>query len=71
MLKANNQPYEIFLDLVFSWNLQNFDFQSQFSMSKIIRIFPKKIFIEQYQFRSTFFVIDIFWKIQFLNHLIF
>ena len=37
------------------------DFQSQFSMSKIIWIFPKKFFVEQYQFRSTFFVIDIFW----------
>ena len=27
---------------------------------KNYRIFLKKIFIEQYQFRSTFFVIDIF-----------
>ena len=26
------------------------DFQSQFSMSKIIRIFLKKIFTEEYQF---------------------
>ena len=30
------------------------DFQSEFSMSKIIRIFLKKIFIEEYQFRRTF-----------------
>ena len=37
-----------------------FDFQSQFSMSKIIRIFLNFFFIEEYQFRSTFFVIDIF-----------
>jgi len=32
------------------------DFQSQFSTSKIIRILLKKIFIEKYQFRGTFFV---------------
>ena len=32
------------------------DFQSQFSMSKIIRIFLKKNFVEKYQFRGTFFV---------------
>ena len=36
------------------------DFQSQFSMSKIIRKFQKKNFIEEYHFRDTFFVIDIF-----------
>ena len=35
-----------------------------FSMSKIIRIF----FIGEYQFRSTFFVNDIFWWHQILNH---
>ena len=32
-----------------------FDFQSQFSMSKIIRIFLNFFFIEEYYFRSTFF----------------
>jgi hypothetical protein len=37
-----------------------FDFQSHFSMSKIIEIFLNFCFIEKYQFRSTFFVIDIF-----------
>ena len=37
-----------------------FDFQSQFSTSKIIGIFLIFFFIEEYQFRSTFFVIDIF-----------
>ena len=36
------------------------DFQSEFSMSKIIRIFLKKKFIEEYQFRRTFFVKSIF-----------
>ena len=41
-----------------------FDFQSQFSMSKIIRIFLS-FFIEKYQFRSTFFVIEIFDNINF------
>ena len=29
-------------------------------MFKIIRIFLKNIFVENYQFRSTFFIIDIF-----------
>ena len=37
-----------------------FDFQSQFSMSKIIRIFLIFL-IEEYQFRRTFFVTDFFW----------
>ena len=36
------------------------DFQSQFSMSKNVRIFLKKKFIEEYDFRGTLFVIDIF-----------
>ena len=36
------------------------DFQSQFSMSKIVRIFLIFFFIEKYQFRSSFSVIDIF-----------
>ena len=37
-----------------------FDFQIQFSMSKIIGIFLIFFFIKEYQFRSTFFVIGIF-----------
>jgi hypothetical protein len=36
------------------------DFQSEFSISKIIRIFLKKQFIEKYQFKRTFFVKSIF-----------
>ena len=47
------------------------DFQSQFSMSKIIRIFLIFFFIEEYQFRRRFFVIIIFLKLQFLNHSVF
>jgi hypothetical protein len=39
-------------------------------MSKNIRIFLKNIFIEEYDFSGTLFVIDIFWKLQFLNHYI-
>jgi hypothetical protein len=39
---------------------QNSDFQSQFSMSKIIRMFLKTFFIEKYYFRGKLFVIDIF-----------
>ena len=49
--------------------VQKMDFQSQFSTSKIIQIFLKNI-IEEYEFRDTLFVIDIFWKLQFLNHFI-
>ena len=59
--KTNNQPPKKFLSLELScqkW--QNSDFQSQFSMSKNIRIFLKKNFIEEYDFRGTLFVIDIF-----------
>jgi hypothetical protein len=37
-----------------------FDFQSQFSMSKIIGIFLNFFSIEKYQLRTTFVVIDIF-----------
>ena len=48
-----------------------FDSQSQFSMSKIIRIFLIFSFIEEYQLRYTFFVFDIFWSHQFLNNFIF
>ena len=40
-------------------------------MSKIIRIFLKKNFVKEYDFRGTLFVIDIFWKLHFLNHSIF
>ena len=46
------------------------DFQSEFSMSKINRIFIKKNFIEEYQFRCTFFVKSIFCWLQFSNHFI-
>ena len=61
-LKINmlNGNYWIFRVGVSNGEVQKFDFQSQFSMSKIIRIFLI-FFIEEYQFRSTFFVIDIFW----------
>ena len=46
------------------------DFQSEFSMSKSVRIFLIFYFIEEYQFRSTYFVIGFFWKLQFLKHFI-
>ena len=48
-----------------------FDFQSQFPMSKIIRIFLNFFFIEEYQFRGMFFVIGIFWKLPFLKHFVY
>ena len=43
-------------------------FQSQFSMAKIDWIFLNFFFIEKYQFRDMFFVIDIFWKLELLKH---
>ena len=38
-----------------SQKLQKSDFQNQFSMSKMMGLFPKKNFIKEYHFRSTFF----------------
>ena len=62
MPKTNNQPPKKSCAQLSKscqkW--QNPDFQSQFSMSKNIRIFLKKKFIEEYDFRGTLFVIDIF-----------
>ena len=40
------------------------DFQSQFSTSKIIRIFIKKNFVEEYQSRDTFLVLLILCSIK-------
>ena len=52
MPKTNNQPLKKFLSLAVSCqNWQNSDFQSQFSMPKIIRIFRNLFFIEEYDFR--------------------
>jgi hypothetical protein len=42
-----------------------FDFQSQFSSSEIIQIFLNLFFIEIYQFKGTFILIDIFDYINF------
>ena len=42
--------------------------KSALNASKI-EVFKTKIFIEEIQFSGTFFVIDIFWKLQFLKHL--
>ena len=47
------------------------DFQSEFSMSEIIQIFLNFFFIEKYQFSGMFFGFDIFWKLQFLKHLVY
>ena len=49
------------------WKILISDFQSQYYMSKIIQIFLKIFFIEEYQFRGTYIVIGIFWKLQFLK----
>ena len=75
MTKAYKQPNKIFLGSwvnvvkILHFDL-HFDFQSQFWMSKIIWIFLKIFFIKQYQFKSTFFVIDFSWKLQFLKDFI-
>ena len=41
-----------------------------FERQKSSESFWKKKFIEEYNIRGTLFVIDIFWKLQFLNHFI-
>ena len=38
-------------------------------MSKIVRIFLDLFLVEKYDFSGTLFVIDIFWKLRFLNTL--
>ena len=48
-----------------------FDFQSQFSMSKIIQIFLILFSLKNISLKEGFFVIVIFWKLQFLNHFVF
>ena len=52
--------------------LLNSDFQNQFSILQV-KNYPDLshfFFIEQYQFRRTFLIIDIFWQLQFLKHFI-
>ena len=46
--------------------VQKSDFQSQFSTLKMLRMFRKKISLKSI-FWSTFFVIDIYRKLQFLK----
>ena len=48
------------------------DFQSQFSMSKIVRIFLFFFSLKNINLaRSIFFVIDIFWKLELLKHFVY
>ena len=56
MLKGNRCILKIWGESVCQKVLKLY-FQSQFSISKIIRIFLKFIFIEEYQFRSNFFLL--------------
>ncbi len=58
--KWNYQILSLHL-VTFCQNVPILDFQSEFSISKIIRIFLKKKFIEEYQFKRNFFVKNIFW----------
>ena len=74
MPKTNNHPLKKFLSLVLSWakvvkNGRILTFKVNFLRQKISESF-KKILIEEYDFKGTLFVIDIFWKLQSLNHFI-
>ena len=75
MPKTNNQPLKKFLSLLLSWakvvkNGQILTFKVNFYVKKYPNLF-KKNFFEDYDFRGTLFVIDMFWKLQFLNNFIF
>ena len=75
-LKINNQPLKKFMNLAVSWvkivkNGKISDFQSQFSMSKIIWIFPNFFFIEEYKIRSTTYINDTVCLQSFLKHFIY
>ena len=54
---------------IWLWRWQNSDFQSQFSMSKIIWILPFFFFIEEYKIRSTTYIYDTFWLLVFWSTL--
>ena len=54
------------------WRLKNPDFWLSKSIF-YVKNYPNLsnfFFIEEYQFRGIFVVIDIFWKLQFLNHFV-
>ena len=75
MPKTTNQPPKKFLSFALSWtkvvkNGKILTFKVNYLYQKISESFWKKKFIEEYDFRGTLFVIDIFWKLQFLNHFI-
>ena len=52
-------------------NCQFLTFKVSFLRQKISESFSIFFFIEEYKFRGTFFVIDIFWKLQFLKHFVY
>ena len=65
---STSNPYK---NLEISWpKVPIADHQRHFTKSKIIQNFLI-FFIEEYYFKGTFFVIDIFWKIRFLEHFIY
>ena len=47
------------------------DFQSQFSLSKFIKNLSIFFFIEEFKFRAMFFIVYIFWKLQFLKQFVY
>jgi hypothetical protein len=74
-LKTNNQPLKKLLSLAVSWvkvvkNGKILTFKVNFLCQKLSESFYF-FFIEEFDFRGTPFVNDIFWKLQFLNQFIF
>ena len=67
-LKNNNQPHKKFLSLAVSWVkvVKILTFKVNFLCQKLSESF----YFEELDFRDTPFVIDIFWKLQFLIHFI-
>ena len=73
MLKANNQPYKFFWGFAFSWvnvvkSCKILTLKVNFLWQKLSESFHF-FFIEQYQFRSTYFVIDSFDNFNFYSTL--
>ena len=74
MLKANNQPYKNCLGPSFNWvnivkNCKILTFKVNFPCQKLSESFQKKFSLKN-MILGAHFVIDIFWKLKFLNNYI-
>ena len=73
--KIDNQPLKKFVSLVVSWvkvvKMAKFWLSESIFWVKNYPNLPDLFFIEEYDFRGTLFVIDIFGKLHFLLHFIF